>query len=337
MRIAEIFRSLQGEGRLTGVESVFVRASGCNLRCGYCDTPYASWSPEGVEFSVEEILERIRIHGSGFSIQVQAPGATTNLRSVPGLPGATAGLPSSAVATSSDTGQSLKDSDPQILNPEPPCATTNLRSVPGLPGATAGLPSSAVATSSDTGQSLKNSDPQILNPEPRTLNPSSRHIVITGGEPMLFPEMVPLTTALHNDGWHITIETSGTLYLPVLCDLMSISPKLSNSTPLPEQDPHWPQRHEAIRHLPEIINRLIAEYDYQIKFVIDSPTDCEEVEAYLTSMPQIDRNRVMLMPQGTDTDELAQKNQWLETYCTNHALTFCPRRHVEWFGPGRGK
>ena len=59
MRIAEIFRSLQGEGRLTGVESIFVRAAGCNLRCGYCDTPYASWTPEGEELSVAEILDRI--------------------------------------------------------------------------------------------------------------------------------------------------------------------------------------------------------------------------------------------------------------------------------------
>ena len=49
MRIAEIFRSIQGEGRLTGMESVFVRVSGCNLRCRYCDTPYASWTPEGEE------------------------------------------------------------------------------------------------------------------------------------------------------------------------------------------------------------------------------------------------------------------------------------------------
>ena len=59
MRIAEIFRSIQGEGRLTGTESIFVRTSGCNLRCRYCDTPYASWTPEGEDLSVAEILGRI--------------------------------------------------------------------------------------------------------------------------------------------------------------------------------------------------------------------------------------------------------------------------------------
>ena len=59
MRIAEIFRSLQGEGRLTGVESIFVRTAGCNLRCRYCDTPYASWTPEGEELSLTEIVDRV--------------------------------------------------------------------------------------------------------------------------------------------------------------------------------------------------------------------------------------------------------------------------------------
>jgi len=154
---------------------------------------------------------------------------------------------------------------------------------------------------------------------------------------MLFAELIPLTAALHNAGWHITIETSGTLYLPVACDLMSISPKLSNSTPPPERDPRWTLRHEASRHIPHVINRLIAEYDYQIKFVIDNLSDCQEAESYLAAMPQIDRARVMLMPQGTDRDELAAKNQWLESYCAEHGFIFCPRRHVEWFGLGRGK
>jgi 7-carboxy-7-deazaguanine synthase len=160
---------------------------------------------------------------------------------------------------------------------------------------------------------------------------------------MLFAELIPLSTALRNAGWHITIETSGTLYLPVACDLMSISPKLSNSTPSSfilhpsSLDSRWTWRHEANRHRPEVINRLISEYDYQIKFVIDTPADCQEAEEYLSSMPQIDRSRVMLMPQGTDPEELAAKTQWLEPYCAEHNLLFCPRRHVEWFGPGRGK
>jgi hypothetical protein len=47
LKIAELFYSLQGEGSLVGVPSVFIRTSGCNLRCAWCDTPYTSWQPEG--------------------------------------------------------------------------------------------------------------------------------------------------------------------------------------------------------------------------------------------------------------------------------------------------
>ena len=68
---------------------------------------------------------------------------------------------------------------------------------------------------------LSASSPQSLIPDPLDV----RHVVLTGGEPMLFAELIPLTAALRNRGWHITIETAGTLYLPVACDLMSISPK----------------------------------------------------------------------------------------------------------------
>jgi 7-carboxy-7-deazaguanine synthase len=157
-------------------------------------------------------------------------------------------------------------------------------------------------------------------------------VVLTGGEPMIFAESVELTAGLRDLGLHITIETAGTRYLPVACDLMSISPKLSNSTPSGGQDPAWAKRHDERRYAPDVVRRLIAEFPYQIKFVVDSPADCLEVEEYLAGFPRIDRSRVMLMPMGTEAATLAGTAIWLEPYCTEHGLVYCPRRHVEWFG-----
>jgi 7-carboxy-7-deazaguanine synthase len=248
MRIAEIFRSLQGEGRLTGVESIFVRTSGCNLRCGYCDTPYASWKPDGEELPVSEILDRVE-----------------RLRQSP---------------------------RPTFL--------------------------------------------ENIAPLPLAERNEVRHIVLTGGEPMLVGELVPLTARLRERGWHITIETAGTLYLPVACDLMSISPKLSNSTPTAEEHSHWIQHHTQHRHAPDVIHRLLAEYDCQLKFVIDRVADCDEVLAYLADFPEAERSRVMLMPQGVDDAALADRAAWLVPYCAAKGFTFCPRRQIEWFGTQRG-
>jgi 7-carboxy-7-deazaguanine synthase len=304
MKIAEIFRSLQGEGRLTGVDSVFVRMSGCNLRCGFCDTPYASWSPEGDDLSVDEILDRVKeiyeIHG--LPAKIGGDGRFSRNRA-----------PTEGWSASAD---GVQNSGFMVQN--------SFLSTAHYPLPPAPCPLSTTHYPQSTAYSL----------QPTA---SSKHVVLTGGEPMLFAELIPLSAALRKDGWHITIETSGTLYLPVACDLMSISPKLSNSTPTPEHDPRWTWRHESSRHAPQIVNRLIAEYDYQIKFVIDKQADCQEAESYLSAMPQIDRARVMLMPQGVDTEELAEKSRWLEPYCTEHGLIFCPRRQVEWFGPGKGR
>jgi 7-carboxy-7-deazaguanine synthase len=227
MRIVEIYKSIQGEGRLTGTPSVFVRTSGCNLRCWFCDTPYTSWRPEGQDHAVDEILAHVE--------EWDTP-----------------------------------------------------------------------------------------------------HVVITGGEPMLFAELIPLTEALHERRRHITIETAGTLYLPVACDLMSISPKLAGSAPGVEVDARWHHRHEQERHRPEVVRRLMDEHEYQLKFVIDEAADCGAVEEYLVTLGIADRDRVLLMPQGTDRDELLARGEWLEPYCIERGYRYCPRMQIEWFGARRG-
>jgi 7-carboxy-7-deazaguanine synthase len=85
-----------------------------------------------------------------------------------------------------------------------------------------------------------------------------------------------------------------------------------------------------------VIRRLVANYTYQFKFVVHTLHDCEEVEQYLAEFPEIDRSRVMLMPQGIAPAPLAETALWLQPYCTAHALHFCPRKQIDWFGHVRG-
>jgi 7-carboxy-7-deazaguanine synthase len=227
MRIAEIYRSVQGEGLLTGVPSVFVRASGCNLRCWYCDTPYTSWRPEGRDMATDEMVAQVEEW-------------------------------------------------------------------------------------------------------------DTRHVVVTGGEPMLFAELIPLCDRLRQIGRHVTIETAGTLFLPVACDLMSISPKFSSSAPPTTAEPHWHRRHERERHRPDVVRRLVADYEYQVKFVIDTQADLQEMTNYLAEFPEISHERVLLMPQGVDLDQLEARSAWLRPFCEREGFVFCPRKQIEWFGMVRG-
>ena len=94
--------------------------------------------------------------------------------------------------------------------------------------------------------------------------PAARHVVVTGGEPMIAPAFRHCRNGLRERGMHITVETAGTVFTPVACDLMSISPKLSNSTP----EGSLGGQHETPAPAAGRPAAPDAGYDYQLKFVI---------------------------------------------------------------------
>lgn len=238
--IAETFVSVQGEGRLTGTPSWFVRLSGCNLRCAWCDTPYASWKPEGEARSIDSLIAEARDSGV-------------------------------------------------------------------------------------------------------------KHAVVTGGEPMMFEGVADLCAALRapretgGAGMHVTVETAGTLFRAVAADLMSISPKLANSTPPAALEADigagWRERHESRRLNVEALNALLAAHlapGRQLKFVVAREEDMAEIEALLALLPGAAPADVLLMPEGVSAGALEAKRGWVERACAARGWGFCRRLHIELFGNTRG-
>jgi 7-carboxy-7-deazaguanine synthase len=97
------------------------------------------------------------------------------------------------------------------------------------------------------------------------------------------------------------------------------------------------QRHEQTRINATVLRRLLLEYEYQVKFVIDEPQDVDEVEEFLGAFREIDRDRVLLMPQAAEPEELAEKSGWIRTSCSRRGLRFGPRLHIEQYGNVRGR
>jgi 7-carboxy-7-deazaguanine synthase len=229
MLVSEIFYSIQGEGELTGIPSVFVRTSGCNLRCSWCDTKYASWTPEGVEMTVEEIA--IKVDGYG-----------------------------------------------------------------------------------------------------------AQHVVVTGGEPMVAKGIHQLAARLKDMGKHITIETAATIFPEgIQCDLASLSPKLSNSTPDAAAAGAWRNRHEKSRLQPEIIRNWIQRYNYQLKFVVASEDDLDEIHDLLSAVgTEITPGKILLMPEGTEAAIIRERSLPLIDICKRHGYRYCDRLHIQLFGNTKG-
>ena len=154
---------------------------------------------------------------------------------------------------------------------------------------------------------------------------------------MIQKQIVQLTEAAKQLELHITIETAGTVIHPVECDLMSISPKLSNSTPEIGRAGEWVERHERTRKSKEVVDQLLNHYNYQLKFVVDTREDLDEINEYLDSLTApYEKSRVLMMPQGVTQEELAVRQQWLEPYCIENDYTFSPRMHIQWYGNKRG-
>jgi 7-carboxy-7-deazaguanine synthase len=146
-----------------------------------------------------------------------------------------------------------------------------------------------------------------------------------------------LAAALKKAGKHITIETAATVPpAGIACDLASLSPKLSNSTPPPEKEPAWAKKHEETRLRPEIIAAWIKNYDFQLKFVISSEKDLSEIKGLLSRLPPVPLDRVLLMPEGTDPETLSSRASWLVEICKREGFRFCPRLQIELFGHARG-
>jgi 7-carboxy-7-deazaguanine synthase len=151
---------------------------------------------------------------------------------------------------------------------------------------------------------------------------------------MMFDAIVPLAQQLKQNGFTITIETAGTVYQDLPCDLMSISPKLANSTP----DGDWKERHDKTRTDIATLSRLVHDYDHQLKFVVGDgfESDLKEIDELLASLPAIDGSRILLMPEGTDTKTIERRNPILEGIAQERGWGTSPRLHIQMFGNTRG-
>ena len=170
-------------------------------------------------------------------------------------------------------------------------------------------------------------------------HPRSRHVVLTGGEPMIARDIRELASELKMLGYHITIETAATVAPEgIACDLASLSPKLLNSAPDPVSHAVWRRKHEATRWRPEVVRAwLDGAYAWQFKFVVSQPSDLAELEAMLASLDRdIPRHKVLLMPEGVTVETLRARAGWLAELCREHGYRYAPRLQIELYGNRRG-
>lgn len=170
------------------------------------------------------------------------------------------------------------------------------------------------------------------------VNQAARHVVITGGEPMIAKEIHTLAKEVKALGHHITIETAATVKPEgIACDLASLSPKLLNSAPDAREHGVWRKKHEATRWQPDVVRAWIDAYPYQFKFVVSRPEDVEELEHMLAALHrEIPRHKVLLMPEATTLEKMRGRAGWLGELCKDRGYRYAHRLHIELYGNKRG-
>jgi 7-carboxy-7-deazaguanine synthase len=166
----------------------------------------------------------------------------------------------------------------------------------------------------------------------------SRHVVLTGGEPMVASGINELAQALTQLGRHVTIETAATIAPDgIACDLASLSPKLLNSAPDPLKHGTWRRKHEALRWQPDVVRAWLDAYPWQLKFVVTQPADVEEIEGMLAQLRRdVPRHKVLLMPEGTTAAALRERSPWLSELCKQRGFRYAHRLQIELYGNIRG-
>jgi 7-carboxy-7-deazaguanine synthase len=167
---------------------------------------------------------------------------------------------------------------------------------------------------------------------------AARHVVLTGGEPMIAKDIRVLAAELKQLGYHLTLETAATVPPDgIACDLASLSPKLLNSAPDALAHATWRRKHEATRWQPDVVRAWIDTYPYQFKFVVARPADIDELEHMLAALQRdIPRHKVLLMPEATSLDRMRQRATWLGELCKARGYRYAHRLHIELYGNQRG-
>lgn len=221
IKVCEMFKTIQGEGKLQGVPSVMLRLIGCNLNCEWCDTEEVLKKNETVVYNEITLLSKLKSYH---------------------------------------------------------CS----------------------------------------------------HIIITGGEPFICPELVKFTELLKSNGYHITVETNGTKYSDIKCDLVSMSPKLSNSIPFKSGNYHIIEQHNKKRINIQVIKKFIKNYDYQLKFVCrDLDSDFEEVKDILEKIGTYQLENVMIMPLADCKEEFERIQRNMVRKCVKYGFRYANRLQLQ--------